>query len=29
VALAVDKKCRSSVHPAAHAAGKVPLHESS
>ena len=26
VALAIDKKCRRSVHPAAHATGKVPLH---
>jgi hypothetical protein len=26
VPLAIDKKCRSSVHPAAHAAGKVPLY---
>jgi len=26
VPLAIDKKCRSTVYPAAYAAGKVPLH---
>jgi len=26
VPLAIDKKCGRTVYPAAHAAGKVPLH---